>query len=188
MLLQLFFLSFLFLLLVHEVTTKLRRALKLSDGSHFVPQTYPFVGCLISYHKNRPRLLDWYTELLARSPSKTIVVWRLGAQRTIITANPHNVEYILKTNFRNYPKGKPFTDILQDFLGGGIFNVDGQLWRAQRKLVSQEFSTSSLRDHTINTLRKEIQDRLLPALESAAKDSKPIDLQVNEWNEYIIWM
>ncbi|KAJ0938583.1 hypothetical protein HanRHA438_Chr02g0051421 [Helianthus annuus] len=35
--------------------------------------------------------------------------------------NPENIEHILKTRFENYPKGKPFTDLLGDFLGIGIF-------------------------------------------------------------------
>ncbi|MCD7451093.1 hypothetical protein HAX54_009541 [Datura stramonium] len=96
--------------------------------------------------QNRHRLLDWYTELLSDSPTQTILVQRFGAPRTIVTANPNNVEYILKTNFTNYPKGLPFTEILGDFLGRGIFNVDGELWNAQRKLASHEFSTKSLRE------------------------------------------
>ncbi|PWA98773.1 cytochrome P450 [Artemisia annua] len=71
-------------------------------------------------------------DLLSSSPTQTKVIHRLGARKTIVTANPQNVEYILKTNFVNFPKGKPFTEILNDFLGCGIFNVDGDLWHAQR--------------------------------------------------------
>lgn len=101
------------------------------------------IGCLVAFYRNRRRLLDWYTEMLAASPSQTIVVDRLGARRTVVTANPANVEHILRARFANYPKGKPFTDVLGDLLGMGIFNVDGELWHAQRKLVSHEFSARS---------------------------------------------
>ena len=80
------------------------------------PRSYPVIGCLVAFYQNRWRLLDWYTELLAASPTQTIVVDRLGARRTVVTANPANVEHILKSNFGNYPKGKPFTDILGDLL------------------------------------------------------------------------
>jgi cytochrome P450 len=52
----------------------------------------------------------------------------------IITANPENVKHLLKTRFDNYPKGKPFSLILVDLLGRGIFNVDGNSWRFQRKI------------------------------------------------------
>ncbi|CAI0457719.1 unnamed protein product [Linum tenue] len=126
------------------------------------PPTYPLIGCIISFYKNRRRLLDWYTALLSQSPTNTIVITRLGARRTIVTANPSNVEYILKTNFPNYPKGKPFTDILGDFLGYGIFNVDGDAWRAQRKLVSHEFTARSLKEFFITTLEEEVEKELQP--------------------------
>ncbi|RVW45016.1 Cytochrome P450 94B3 [Vitis vinifera] len=52
------------------------------------PPTYPIIGCLLSFYSNRRRLLDWYTDLIAHSPTRTIVVHRFGARRTIVTANP----------------------------------------------------------------------------------------------------
>ncbi|KAF0896618.1 hypothetical protein E2562_026318 [Oryza meyeriana var. granulata] len=132
------------------------------------PRSYPVIGCLVAFYRNRRRLLDWYTEMLAASPTQTIVVDRLGARRTVVTANPANVEHILKGNFGNYPKGKPFTDVLGDLLGMGIFNVDGELWHAQRKLVSHEFSARALRELEVTVLEAEAQDRLVPALATAA--------------------
>jgi cytochrome P450 len=127
------------------------------------------IGCLVAFYENRRRLLDWYTEMLSASPTQTIVVDRLGARRTVVTANPVNVEHILKGNFANYPKGKPFTDVLGDLLGKGIFNVDGEMWSAQRKLVSHEFSARTLRELEIAVLEAEALDRLVPALEAAAE-------------------
>lgn len=148
-----------------------------SHNYNHAPLSHPIIGCLVSFYQNRHRLLDWYTEHLANSPTQTIVVRRLGARRTVVTANPRNVEYILKTNFGNFPKGKPFTEILGDLLGCGIFNVDGELWHTQRKLASHEFSTRSLKDFIVKTLQEETQQRLLPLLEHAARESHVIDLQ-----------
>ncbi|XP_022871613.1 cytochrome P450 94B3-like [Olea europaea var. sylvestris] len=135
------------------------------------------VGCLISFYKNRHRLLDWYTQLLSESKTQTIVVQRFGAPRTVVTANPNNVEYILKTNFENFPKGKPFTDLLGDFLGVGIFNVDGEKWSLQRKLASHEFTAKSLREFVVKILEDEVQNRLLPVLENAAENNIILDMQ-----------
>lgn len=144
----------------------------------FGPPSYPVIGCLISFYKNQHRLLDWYTDLLSTSPSQTIVVRRLGVRRRIIvTANPENVEYILKTNFSNFPKGKPLTELLGDFLGCGIFNVDGELWSTQRKLACHEFSTKSLREFVVKTLEEEVEQRLVPLLEEAAESERVVDLQ-----------
>ncbi|XP_054820672.1 cytochrome P450 94B3-like [Prosopis cineraria] len=141
------------------------------------PPSYPIIGCLISFYQNRHRLLDWYTHLLSESPTQTILVRRLGARRTIITANPSNVEFILKTNFHNFPKGKPFTEILGDLLGCGIFNVDGELWSEQRKIASHGFSTRSLKDFIVKTLEEEVQKRLIPLFESASITNQVVDLQ-----------
>lgn len=154
----------LFLFLLYITLAEFRRVKKLIGHG---PTTYPIVGCLISFYKNRFRLLDWYTELVAQSPTNTIVVHRLGARRTIVTANPENVEYILKTNFNNFPKGNPFTEILGDFLGHGIFNVDGESWLTQRKLASHEFSARSLREFVMRTLEEQVCGRLLPMMDQA---------------------
>ncbi|KAL2529864.1 Uncharacterized protein Fot_22465 [Forsythia ovata] len=66
----------------------------------FTPPSCPAIGCLISFYKNRYRLLDWYTQLLSESKTQTIVVQRFGAPRTVVTANPNNVEYIPKAKVR----------------------------------------------------------------------------------------
>ncbi|KAK9283151.1 hypothetical protein L1049_011382 [Liquidambar formosana] len=95
-----------------------------------------------------------------------------------ITANPANVEHILKTNFQNYPKGKPFSVILGDLLGKGIFNVDGDLWLFQRKIASLELGSISIRSYAFEIVTGEIKHRLLPLLSSVAgKDGDPLDLQ-----------
>ncbi|KAL6623166.1 hypothetical protein ACP70R_033045 [Stipagrostis hirtigluma subsp. patula] len=146
-------------------------------GSHHAPRSYPVVGCLVDFYRNRRRLLDWYTGLLAASPSQTVVVDRLGARRTVVTANPANVEHILKGNFGNYPKGKPFTDVLGDLLGGGIFNADGERWRAQRKLVSHQFTARALREQVGAALEREARARLVPALDAAAAGGGVVDVQ-----------
>ncbi|KAJ8648789.1 hypothetical protein MRB53_001812 [Persea americana] len=99
---------------------------KKPNGSVFV--TYPIIGNLPLYLKNRYRWLEWQTEVLGEQPTNTITFRRPGSVPGVITASPANVEHILKTNFPNYPKGELFITTLEDFLGEGIFNVDGELW------------------------------------------------------------
>ncbi|KAK6275648.1 hypothetical protein POUND7_005357 [Theobroma cacao] len=65
----------------------------------------------------------------------------------IYTADPVNIEHILKTNFPNYGRGARAV-ILRDLFGDGIFAVDGEKWRHQRKLASHEFSTKVLREYS----------------------------------------
>ncbi|KAA8539154.1 hypothetical protein F0562_025846 [Nyssa sinensis] len=120
-------------------------------------------------------LCDWYSHLLQNSTSQTIHIHVLG---NTITANPNNVEYMLKTQFDNYPKGKPFSTILGDLLGRGIFNVDGDSWNFQRRKASRELGTISIRSYAFEIVTAEIRYRLLPLLSSVAgKDGAVLDLQ-----------
>ncbi|KGN59117.1 cytochrome P450 94C1 [Cucumis sativus] len=118
-----------------------------------------------SWSKDFHNLCDWYSHLLRQSPTKTIHIHVL---RNTITANPDNVEYILKTKFENYPKGKIFSSILGDFLGRGIFNVDGDLWRFQKKMAIIELGQQSIRSYCFEIVSQEIHSRLLPLLSSVA--------------------
>lgn len=122
-------------------------------------------------------LSDWYTHLLRKSPTGTI---HLHVLNNIITANPDNVEYMIKTNFENYPKGKAFSSILGDLLGRGIFNVDGNCWRFQRKMASLELGSLSIRSHALSVVVEEIESRLIPLFSSVADndgDGDVLDLQ-----------
>ncbi|PSS33495.1 Cytochrome P450 94A1 like [Actinidia chinensis var. chinensis] len=138
---------------------------------------YPLVGSLPQFLKNRHRFLDWTTQVLRDCPSNTAVFRRPGKVHGIITANPSNVEHMLKANFQNYPKGTRFISLLQDFLGRGIFNSDGDLWKVQRKTASYEFNTKSLRNFVMETARTEIQTRLVPILHKSAQTNRVLDIQ-----------
>ncbi|KAJ6749598.1 hypothetical protein OIU85_000254 [Salix viminalis] len=140
-------------------------------------KAYPIVGSLPEFVRNRHRFLEWTTETLSHCPANTAVFHRPGKANGIITASPLNVEHILKTNFENYPKGDRFINLLEDFLGRGIFNSDGELWRVQRKTASYEFNTKSLRNFVMDNVEVEISTRLVPVLAKASKTKKVLDLQ-----------
>uniref|UniRef100_A0A804J9K9 Cytochrome P450 family protein n=1 Tax=Musa acuminata subsp. malaccensis TaxID=214687 RepID=A0A804J9K9_MUSAM len=119
-------------------------------------------------------LCDWYAHLLRESPTRTIQIHVLG---NTVTANPDNVEHMLRARFDNYPKGKPFSVILRDLLGHGIFNVDGDLWRFQRKIASAELGSAAVRLFASCIVADEIRGRLLPLLDFACAGDKILDLQ-----------
>lgn len=128
-----------------------------------------------SWSNQFDNLCDWFAHLLRNSPGKTIHIHVLG---NTITANPDNVEYMLKTRFENFPKGKPFSTILGDFLGRGIFNVDGDHWRFQRKMASLELDRYSIRSFAFEIVNCEIESRLIPLLCSVSgKEDGVLDLQ-----------
>ncbi|KAH7519546.1 hypothetical protein FEM48_Zijuj08G0048500 [Ziziphus jujuba var. spinosa] len=94
----------------------------------------------------------------------------------IYTSDPANVEHILKTNFDNYGKGLYNYNILKDLLGDGIFTVDGDKWRQQRKASSYEFSTKVLRDYSSVIFQKNAV-KVARILSEIATTSKKIDIQ-----------
>ncbi|MFS8001407.1 putative abieta-7,13-dien-18-ol hydroxylase [Helianthus anomalus] len=75
----------------------------------------------------------------------------------IYITDPVCVEHILKSNFQNYTKVCQMLGhhklIMGDLFGNGIFAVDGDVWRHQRKLASLEFSTKVLRDFSTAVFR-----------------------------------
>ncbi|KAG6496513.1 cytochrome P450 94C1-like [Zingiber officinale] len=119
-------------------------------------------------------LSDWYAHLLRCSPTRTIHIHVLG---NIVTADPANVEHILRARFPIYPKGKPFSAILGDLLGRGIFNVDGPDWRFQQKLSRAELCSPAVRLFAARVVAAETRARLLPLLERAAETGETLDLQ-----------
>nr|CBX25444.1 hypothetical_protein [Oryza glaberrima] len=108
-------------------------------------KAHPLLGHLPAFVRNSHRFLDWSTELIAGSPEMRIGLWIPGMRSGIVTGNPTDVEHILRTNFANYPKGQHAIGMLEDFLGHGLFNSDGEQWLWQRKNASYEFSKRSLR-------------------------------------------
>lgn len=147
----------------------------------FILRLKPWCSCEIcqsfltsSWSLQFNNLCDWYSHLLANSPTGTIHVHVLN---NVITANTENVEHMLKTKFHNYPKGKPFSTILGDLLGRGIFNVDGDLWKFQRKMASLELGSFSVRSYAFQIVTSEIQSKLIPLLAGQANKADLLDLQ-----------
>ncbi|KAI4348572.1 hypothetical protein L6164_009281 [Bauhinia variegata] len=167
----LLFLLFVYLYFRHFLTSKT----KAKTGF----RAYPVLGALPDFIRNRHRFLDWTTQVLSECPTNTAEFARPGRVHGILTANAENVEHMLKTNFENYPKGQKLISLLQDFLGRGIFNADGELWKVQRKTASYEFNTKSLRNFVMENVTVEIQSRFLPILSRAAssRPKRVLDLQ-----------
>ena len=124
------------------------------------------------------RLYDYLTEVVRRS-----LTFRLLApdQSEIYTADPRNVEHILKTNFDRYTKGKFNIEIMKDLFWEGIFVVDGEKWKKQRKVASFEFATRVLRDFSCSVFRKNAA-KLVKVVEELSAASEGFDMQVSPFN------
>jgi hypothetical protein len=74
-------------------------------------------------------------------------------------------------------KGPNVIQYLEDFLGHGIFSVDHEAWKMQRKVASFEFSSAVLRDFN-TVVFKESGVKLLRVISHFAESNSTMDLQV----------
>lgn len=81
----------------------------------------------------------------------------------------------LKVKFLS--QGEYHSDVMRDLFGDGIFAVDGDKWRHQRKLASYEFSAKVLRDFSTSVFRVNAAKLASKVLTVAAAE-QIIDLQV----------
>lgn len=66
---------------------------------------------------------------------------------------------------------------MKDFLGEGIFTVDGEKWRHQRKLASYDFSTRALREFS-STVFQINAAKLAQIVSKEATSNQAMDIQV----------
>ncbi|KAL2892375.1 hypothetical protein RDABS01_008284 [Bienertia sinuspersici] len=121
------------------LTLILALIIKIYSGKSIRSLNYPPVdGTVFHQLFYFNRLYDHQTGTARKHPT-----FRLLApdQSEFYTTDVRNIEHILKTSFDKYAKGKYNRDILRDLFGEGIFAIDGDRWKQQRKLASFEFST-----------------------------------------------
>jgi hypothetical protein len=111
----------------------------------------PVAATMVDHILNFKRLHDFLYDRHRRLKTFRIAYPNFSL---VCTVDPANVEHILKSNFANYIKGTSIHDVMEDLLGDGIFNVDGEQWRQQRKLSSLEFSAKILKEFSSVVFRE----------------------------------
>lgn len=139
------------------------------------PDYAPVKGTVFNQLLYFNTLHDYHAQVAKTNPT-----FRLLApdQSELYTADPRNIEHILKTNFDKYSKGKYNQDIVTDLFGEGIFAVDGDKWRQQRKLASFEFSTRVLRDFSCSVFRRNAA-KLVRVISEFSHQGQVFDMQVS---------
>lgn len=69
-----------------------------------------------------------------------------GLRKTIVTADPDFLKYILKDNNDNYHKSHIQVKRFVEFQGVGLTNSHGDYWKRQRELLSMGFSINRLNE------------------------------------------
>lgn len=168
------FLAVLVFIVIHSLRQKKRQGLS----------NWPVVGMLPSLILGlQGDMYEWISNVIC-SQNGTFVFkgpWFTNLN-CVVTSDPRNLEYLLKTKFSNFPKGEYFRSTVRDLLGDGIFSADDEIWQRQRKTASLEFHSAKFRNLTTESLLELVHYRLIPVLdEYSAKQSSPavvaVDLQ-----------
>ncbi|KAI3982529.1 hypothetical protein MKX01_031268 [Papaver californicum] len=114
----------------------------------------PNAGLMLNQLVYFKTLFDYQTFLSRKHRTHRFI---MPSHSEIYTCDPINIEYILKTNFNNYGKGKYNYEIMKD-------------------LASYEFSSKVLRDFSSTVFRSNAA-KLAAKVSEAAEFSKTIELQ-----------
>lgn len=142
------------------------------------PMLWPVLGIIPSVVLNMNDAYNWVTRALIKADGTFQYrgMWTGGAYG-IITIDPSNIEYMLKTNFNNFPKGNYYRERFRDLLGDGIFNSDDESWKKQRLLAKLEMHSSRFVEHSFRTMENIVYRKLLVLFEKLAKSGQCFDLQ-----------
>ncbi|XP_031475576.1 cytochrome P450 86B1-like [Nymphaea colorata] len=139
--------------------------------------SWPLLRTFPPFVANLHRLHEWLTEVLAAAGGTINVSGPVMTNRNfLMTCDPRNLEYILKTNFNNFPKGAEINSAFSELLGSGIFNLDGKPWMTQRKIANAHFHSKLFRQFVVKTTGDIINEQLIPILASSARSGCAIDL------------
>jgi cytochrome P450 len=142
------------------------------------PMLWPVVGIIPTLLVNIQNAYGWMTDSLIQTGGTFLFrgVW-FANYYGVVTVVPANIEYILKTRFTNFPKGKYYRERFIELLGDGIFNADDQIWREQRRATTAEMHSSQYAEYSANTIRSLVHSKLLVLINWLSKTESCVDLQ-----------
>ncbi|XP_068657760.1 cytochrome P450 86B1-like [Aristolochia californica] len=156
---------FLFSSLVQRLTTK-------------GPMLWPVVGIIPSFVVHFGHVHEWITDAANKAggtfPFRALPFARLFG---VVTVDPSVIEYVLKTRFKNFPKGEYYRERFAELLGDGIFNADDEVWKEQRRAATAEIHAARFVDHSVKSIEELVRDKLLKLLEKLEKSNQSVDLQ-----------
>ncbi|KAH6894350.1 cytochrome P450 [Thelonectria olida] len=139
------------------------------------PNTLPYVGNGLVFLQPRQRLFAWFAKCERLFSYETLHISVPSLPPGVIISDPRNLDFV----FRNegvFEKGNFFKDRSWDLFGHGIINVDGELWRLQRKAGLRFLAAPTLKALT-NVKLPEYLDQAMVLLRNEARDERIVDLQ-----------
>ena len=127
------------------------------------PRGLPFLGNALQLDPARLHLVleDW-----CRQFGETYT-FGLGPQRVFVSANPEHLQSALRERPERYRRFTPIENIIAEMGFNGVFSVEGEAWRPQRRLVMQALAATNFRSFFPSM--QGITERLLRRWQRAAE-------------------
>jgi cytochrome P450 len=135
-----------------------------------IPPGYSFFASMVRTYKQAKNPIRTMQESMSRFNGTYTV--NLGMMRVIATQDPGLIEYILKSNHRNYHKSQIQTEYLGKFLGKGLLTSNGDYWLKQRRLIQPGFHTEKI--HALYATIKRTIDEFLLTIRTGDVDVYPL--------------
>ncbi len=98
----------------------------------------------------------------------------LGPQRVYVSSNPEHLQTALRERPERYRRFSPIEDIIKEMGFNGVFSVEGEAWRPQRRLVMQALAPHNFRGF-FGTIR-DITERLRLRWQQAAEEGRTLEM------------
>ncbi|XVF45184.1 hypothetical protein PTKIN_Ptkin02bG0184700 [Pterospermum kingtungense] len=128
---------------------------------------------LVNYH----RILDKVSEILDKSNGTFLYkgIWFTNSS-LLATTDPHNVRYLMNTNYTAFVKGSEWRKQF-DVFGAALFNSDGEEWKRQRRIFHAFLNHPQFHHSLTRVLKDRLEVGLVKVLDHVCKQELVVDLQ-----------
>ena len=105
------------------------------------PRGLPFIGNALQLDPRRMHVIleDWCSEF---GSAYTI---GLGPKRVFVCSDPELLQTALRERPERYRRFTPIESVIAEMGGNGVFSVEGEAWRPQRRLIMQALTATHFR-------------------------------------------
>ncbi|KAJ0041046.1 hypothetical protein Pint_26956 [Pistacia integerrima] len=138
----------------------------------------PLLGMLPEFLLNIDQIHEKITQILGANMGTFLLkgAW-LGQMDTLITCDPAIVNCVMNEKFPGYHKGDEWRKRFEFFGNHSLFNTDFDEWKIHRNTFRSFISHQQSQQAVAKTIRRILENGLIPVLEQSSKQCQVLDLQ-----------
>jgi cytochrome P450 len=134
------------------------------------PRGLPLLGNALQLDPSRMHLIleKWAEEL------GSVFTIGLGPKRIFVCSDPDLLQTALRERPDRYRRFAPVESVIKEMKANGVFSVEGEAWRPQRRLVMQALASKHF--SAFFPVLKDITERLRKKWEHSARAGQVVDM------------